>query len=166
MKLFSKVNEYNIMLEKILENKYFSSNVKNLLLSMVYKIENSYEDYYVVKRTRKSKEEFLNELLNTIKENINIIKIAEPNTEDAKILEKHSTLAITNEKNGMILAYPTETALLYAISDIKPKYYYMKNEFIFKNGFQKMLLQGQNKNNLEVLTFSLKFSKKSISDKL
>ncbi|MGN1298697.1 MAG: hypothetical protein ACI4UE_01780 [Candidatus Scatovivens sp.] len=152
MKIFSKVNEYNTLLEKILENKYFSSNVKNLLLSMIYKIENSYSDYYSVKKIRKSKEEFILEIIETIRDYANYIKIAEPNSEDAKILEKNLTLALTNEKNGNILTYPTEMAMLYAISDLKPKYFYINNDFAFKNGIQNMLVFGYNKNNLEVLT--------------
>ena len=42
MRIFSKLNsnEYNNQLEKILENKTFDESVKNLLLSMLYKIEN------------------------------------------------------------------------------------------------------------------------------
>ena len=42
-KILSKLNidikDYNNELEKILENKLFSYDVKNLLLSMLYKIE-------------------------------------------------------------------------------------------------------------------------------
>ena len=42
MIFFSKFNsnEYNNKLEKILDNKTFDEDVKNLLLSMLYKIEN------------------------------------------------------------------------------------------------------------------------------
>mgnify|MGYP001074239484 CR=1 FL=1 len=42
MKLFSKLNsnEYNNQLEAILENKNYNLEVKNLLLSMLYKVEN------------------------------------------------------------------------------------------------------------------------------
>ena len=51
--IFSKINlkDYNNVLEKILENKNFSEDVKNLLLSMFYKIENAYEEYITVKTT-------------------------------------------------------------------------------------------------------------------
>ena len=42
MNIFSKLKDYNSQLEEILDRKYFSSNIKNLLLSMIYKIENSY----------------------------------------------------------------------------------------------------------------------------
>ena len=31
MSLFSKVNDYNLKLEKVLDSKYFSSNIKSLL---------------------------------------------------------------------------------------------------------------------------------------
>ena len=50
MRIFSKLNsnEYNNQLEKILENKTFDESVKNLLLSMLYKIENGYADYSIV----------------------------------------------------------------------------------------------------------------------
>ena len=38
MNIFSKLKDYNSQLEEILDRKYFSSNIKNLLLSMIYKI--------------------------------------------------------------------------------------------------------------------------------
>ena len=51
-KLFSKLNikDYNNQLEKVLENKVYSLNTKNLLLNMFYEIENSYADYEEAKR--------------------------------------------------------------------------------------------------------------------
>lgn len=152
MKIFSKINEYNTMLEKILEKKYFSSNVKNLLLSMIYKIENAYSDYISVKKINISKEEFILDIIETIRDYTNNIEIADPNTQKSEILEKHSVLAITNERTGNILVYPTENAMLYAISDLKPKYFYISSDFVFKSILQKILVFGYNKNNLEILT--------------
>jgi len=55
---FSKFKDYNKELEKILEKKDFSKDVKNLLLSMFYKLEISYNDYFFVKRNCKSKQEY------------------------------------------------------------------------------------------------------------
>ena len=65
MKIFSKItsNEYNNRLEKILDNKPFDENVKNLLLSMLYKIENGYNDYIKVKYNAIQKEEFMEKSL-------------------------------------------------------------------------------------------------------
>ena len=88
MKLFSKVNEYNSLLEEILETKYFSSNVKNLILNMVYKLENSYNDYYKVKRIRKSKEDFLLELIKIIRDYADNIKLVDPNKENSELSKK------------------------------------------------------------------------------
>ena len=65
MKIFSKItsNEYNNRLEKILDNKPFDENVKNLLLSMLYKIENGYNDYCKVKFNATQKDEFMEKIL-------------------------------------------------------------------------------------------------------
>ena len=55
--IFSKINlkDYNNILENILEQKAFTEDVKNLLLSMLYKIENGYQDYQTVKINVNSK---------------------------------------------------------------------------------------------------------------
>lgn len=151
MNIFSKLKDYNSELEEILDRKYFSSSVKNLLLSMIYKIENSYNDYATIKRVVRKKEEFLTELVETISKYCDNVKIVEPDSKGAEILQKNKVLALTNEKERSLLAYPTENALLYAISDIAPKYFYIKNEVIFKKTIQDMLVEGYNTNNLEIL---------------
>ena len=51
--IFSKIStigNYNNELERVLEKKAFSEDVKNLLLNMLYKIENAYPDYEMVKK--------------------------------------------------------------------------------------------------------------------
>ncbi len=55
-RLISKLNikDYNNQLEKILSKKTFSEDTKNLLLNMLYKIENAYDDYNKVKRKYKN----------------------------------------------------------------------------------------------------------------
>ena len=60
-KLFSKLNikDYNNQLEKVLENKVYSLNTKNLLLNMFYEIENSYADYEEAKRQVPLKKDFI-----------------------------------------------------------------------------------------------------------
>ena len=58
-KFISKFNikDYNNQLEKILTKKNFSENTKNLLLTMLYKIENAYNDYNKVTVYTKTKRE-------------------------------------------------------------------------------------------------------------
>lgn len=151
MGLFSKLKDYNSELEKILDNKYFSSSIKSLLLSMIYKLEISYADFKEVKRCVRSKEDFLNEIIEIIRLYCDNIKTVEPDSSQAKMLIRHNVTALTNEKERSILAYPTENAFLYAISDISPKYFYINQNFIFKNLFQNTLVNGYNLNNVEIL---------------
>ena len=53
------IKDYTNSLEKVLERKYFSIDTKNLLLSMLYKIENSYKDYSKTKVEVTEKADFL-----------------------------------------------------------------------------------------------------------
>ena len=151
MGLFSKLKDYNIELEEILDSKYFSSNIKSLLLSMVYKLEVSYEDYLVVKRFVRSKEDFLNELVETIRLYCDNVKTAEPDSDQAKLLVKNNLRALTNERERSILVYPTEIDLLYALSDISPKYFFINDTFAIKELIQQSLVNGYNINNVEIL---------------
>ena len=87
MSLFSKVNDYNLKLEKVLDSKYFSSNIKSLLQSMTYKIENSYKDYKEVKHINKPQENVLEEIVDIINDYCDNIKIVEPESEEAEIIK-------------------------------------------------------------------------------
>lgn len=117
---------------------------------MIYKLEGFYEDYRLVKNIDTTKDEFLNLILDTIKRYCDNIKLIEP--EDAEILKKNNVLAVTNEKERSILCYPREDALLYAIADIMPKYFYISEHFEYKNSLQRTLVNGYNLNTLEILS--------------
>ena len=151
MKIFSKFKDYTEMLEEILDKKYFSGQIKNLLLSMLYKIEISYNDFERVKKVVRDKEEYILELLNIIQKYCDNLKIVKPDSSQANLLEKNKVLAVTNEKERSALVYATEKSLLYAIADIEPKYFYISPKFIFKNTFQRMLVTGSVQNTVEVL---------------
>lgn len=151
MNLFSKLKDYNAELDAILDKKTFSSNIKNLLLNLVYKLEISYKDFEIVKKGVRSKENFLNEIIETIRLYCDNVKTVEPDSNQAKSLKKHCVKALTNAKERSILCYPTEQALLYAISDISPKYFYMESDILLKNRFQNALVNGYIYNNVEIL---------------
>lgn len=152
MGLFSKLKDYNIELEEILEKKYFSSNIKSLLFSMFYKLETSYVDYKEIKRCVRTKEDFLNEMMEVIRLYCDNVKTVEPDSNQAKMLIKNKVNALTNERERSILAYPTEIAFLYAISEISPKYFYINQEFSLKRNLQNALVNGYIQNNMEILT--------------
>ena len=151
MGLFSKLKDYNLELEEILDSKYFSGNIKNLLLNMIYKLEISYNDYSMVKRCVRTKEDFLNEIVETIRLYCDNVKIVEPDSDQSKILKKNKIRALTNERERSILTYPTEIDLLYALSEISPKYFYIDDIFSLKGLIQNSLVNGYNINNVEIL---------------
>lgn len=112
-----KIKDYNKELEEILLNKTFSKTTKNLLSSMLYKIENSYEDYKKTKVEVISKKEFLEELVKIISKDCKEIEIIKPNLEEEnKILNGKKSIAIKEEQK--IITYQNELALLQAIYDL------------------------------------------------
>ncbi len=120
MNIFSKIssNEYNNRLEQILEEKTFDETVKNLLLSMLYKIESGYKDYKIAKINAYSKEEFMEKILYIVKEDCKQIKIVTPKTEASKPLEEIDDVCKIDAKKGEILVYANENDLLYSLEKI------------------------------------------------
>ena len=128
-KLFEKIvkKDYNNELEKVLEKKYFDENVKSILLSILYKIETAYKDYEKVKQDVENKDEFIQNIIDDIRDNCNDIKIIKLNSEESEILGKKTFLVEKNSKR--IICYPIERKLLYCISKIS------KNEKIIKDKY-------------------------------
>ena len=118
-KILSKLNinikDYNNELEKILENKLFSYEVKNLLLSMLYKIENAYKDYETVKVEVPSKKEYIENLLRVIREKCLKILLVKAGTPEAEELEKNNLSYKVDKKNGEIVCFQNELVILTAI---------------------------------------------------
>ena len=104
-KFISKFNikDYNNQLENILAKKTFSEDTKNLLLNMLYKIENAYNDYHRVNIYTKNKKEILEEILNIIEKECETIEI---------VREKKSS-SIKKEKK--IVTYLNDKKMLYEI---------------------------------------------------
>ena len=140
---FSKLKNYNNELEQILEKKEFSSDIKNLLLSMFYKIEISYKDYQKVKRVTKEKNELMEQLIQIIEKDCKKIELVEPNSGKGKVLKKYNLHSISDLAYKKIISYPVESDFLYAIADLERKYYYIPEEhYIESKTFEKMLKMG------------------------
>ena len=97
--------DYNNELEKILEEKQFDENVKSTLLSILYKIEMAYKDYETVKKDIETKEEYISNILDIIKNDCNLIKIIKMDDEQSKI-PNNKTYIINKEKKE-IISYPS-----------------------------------------------------------
>lgn len=108
--------DYNSILEEILEKNAIEENAKNLLQGILYKIEVSYDDYKTVKRINKTEEQYVQEIINSIEKKCKQIKIV--NLSDKTIDEKVKQKLDKNGfciKNGLIISYPIERKLLYAV---------------------------------------------------
>ena len=108
--------DYNNELEMILEKKTFDETAKNLLLSILYKIEASYKDYEKIKRNVMTKEEYIKQFINMIQENCDNITICKMNSKEADILGDKTFLV--DKENKRIICYPIERKLLYCIAKI------------------------------------------------
>lgn len=142
--------DYNNELEKILEEKRFGENVKNTLLGILYKIEASYKDVETVKKDIETKDEYISNLLDIIKNDCNSIKIIKMNDEKNKI-PNNKTYIIDKEKKE-IIAYPIERKVLYAIGKIGKKEKIIKDDyFIINETLSELINVGNNINMVEPL---------------
>lgn len=155
-KILSKLNinfkDYNNELEKILENKLFSYDVKNLLLSMIYKVENAYKDYETVKVDVPSKKEYIENILRIIKEKAIKILIVKSGSEDAKELEEKGISYKIDKNNGEIICFQNEIIILEALLKLDESSFEFEAVYNYiKEPICKMMNQGELESNLEVI---------------
>lgn len=152
-KILSKITpkDYHNELEIILEDKDFSEDVKNLLLSCVYKIEAGYHDYEIIKREVLSKKEYLEEIITIIDKkckSIEIVKEDSPNIED----EEKSRYEIDRLEGKITIWHPNEKMLLYAIYELDDNPIYVDEKYsLIRTSLSELLNKGENMNRLEVL---------------
>ena len=142
--------DYNNKLESVLEKKYFDENVKSILLSILYKIETSYKDYKHVKQDVETKEEFIERIINTIKNECNEIKVVKPFSEESKIIGNRTFLVEKNKKR--IICHNVERKLLYCIAKIGKKEKIISDSyFIINETISNLINTGNNINTVEPL---------------
>ena len=155
-KILSKLNidmkDYNNELEKILENKLFSYSVKNLLLSMLYKIENAYKDYETAKVEALSKKDYIENILRIIREKALKIFLVKSGTPEAEELEKDNVKYKIDRKNGEITCFQNEFVILTALlkldeteKEIKVPYDYIQKPLM------QLINNGEVDSTLEVI---------------
>lgn len=142
--------DYNNKLEAVLEKKYFDENVKSILLSILYKIETSYKDYKHVKQDVETKEEFIERIINTIKDECDEIKVVKPFSEESKIIGNRTFLVEKNKKR--IICHNVERKLLYCIAKIGKKEKIIPDSyFIINETISNLINTGNNINVVEPL---------------
>ena len=139
--LFSKLNikDYNNLLENILEKKSFTENTKNILLSILYKMETAYDDYKKVKVFTRSKKELLEETIEIIQNNCEQIEIVKPEIDkETKLGDKKYII-----EENKIISYPNDKNIFYALNHLNvDKFIINTNYTILKEPMEKLLNQG------------------------
>ena len=150
-KILSKITarDYYNELEKILEDKDFSEDVKNLLLSCVYKIEAGYKDYEIVKRMVEPKKDYLEQILRIIKDKCQKIEIIKQNSLEDLATKKYE---VDKLEGNISLWHPNEITLLYAIYEMDDHPIYFDEKYsLVRISLSELINKGENINNLEVL---------------
>lgn len=140
--------DYNNELEKVLEKKYFDENVKSLLLSILYKIETAYKDYEKVKPDVEEKEDFIQSIIDSIKNNCDDIKVVKLNSKESEMLG-NKTFLVEKEKKR-IICYPIERKLLYCIAKINKNKTIIKEKYhVINKTLSDLINVGNNINTVE-----------------
>ncbi len=157
--------DYNNELEEVLSKKDFEEDAKNLLLDILYKIENSYNDYEEVKVNVLPKERYIQNIINIVKNNCDSIKILkQKGNEDTN--EQDFFIDFEHKK---IECYPIERKLLYAIGKIQKSEDIIKvEEELLNKTLTNLINVGNNINLVEPLRdfngFSWNISVSEIED--
>lgn len=164
MKFFLSSKKYIKKLEKILIRKNFNIEVNNLLLLILNHLIDIYPDYKKIKVNVLDKDVIISNFLKIIEENVDSIEIIKESTFDIKHedlgktgikpiekQEKELIKPIVDEKNKKILTHLSPLYLYTSLMQIQPKYFYIKDEYIFKNNFQNILEEGSILNSIEML---------------
>ena len=144
-KIISRLNikDYNNQLEKILASKDFSEDTKNLLLSMLYNIENAYKDYKTVKASAEPKKDILQKILNLVEFNCNNFTIVEPSEKDKIMADRVSGKIITYLNTKKVLY------LLFLLQNIKIK---VNDKYkILEEPLRRLILEGNAMNYSEII---------------
>ena len=152
--IFSKIQivDYNNVLENVLEGKDFSSDVKNLLLDMFYKIENGYEDYKTIKVNVASKKIFLKKIVEIIQNKCKKIELIKPMSEYSKELEEKKVKYIVNKENGTIKVYHNERMVLEALIALNQNEITLDDKYkLYEKAITGILLTGDVISNSEVI---------------
>ena len=145
-----KIKDYNEELEEILVNKTFSKDAKNLLSSMLYKVENSYEDYKKVKVEVAPKKEFLEEIIKIIQRDCQEIELTKLNSEENPIPEGKKS--IVKKEDQKIITYQNELVLLRAIYELNTNKFVGENsEELKEKSFFSLLNKGEEISKSEII---------------
>ena len=153
-KIFSKLKykDYNNLLEQVLEKKDFSSTGKNLILSVLYKMETNYNDYKTVKRDITAKEEILTNFINLVKEYCNSLIVIKPESKRSSLLSNTDSKYIANLDKKELEVFPNEKYILEGLYSLYNNNAMVNDKYgILKDAIMEIFIHGNSSNNIELL---------------
>lgn len=149
--IFSKFQSNNSKLETVLYRKNFSGDVKNLLLSMLYRLTSSYNDYANIKVNVEDKNKFVENIINII-EKCGSIEIVKPNSEEGKKFIKDGITCKVDTYFKTIKVFQSERDMLYAIFKMNDTKMYLDEKYdLIRISLPEMLNEGRDINNIEII---------------
>ena len=146
-----KFQSKNNKLEDVLSKKNFSGDVKNLLLSMLYNISSSYNDYANIKVNVERKSKFIEDIIDIISQ-CTSIELVKPNTEEG---EKFAKLGITSKVDTYlktIRVFPKELTMLFALFKMNDTKMYLDERYnVIRIALPELLNEGRDINNIEII---------------
>lgn len=153
-KIFSKLKykDYNNLLEQVLEKKDFSSTGKNLILSVLYKMETNYNDYRTVKRDITAKEDIITDFINLVKEYCNSLIVIKPESKRSSLLSNTESKYIANLDKKELEAFPNEKYILEGLYSLYNNNAMLNDKYgILKDAIMEIFVHGNSSNNIELL---------------
>lgn len=147
-----KLKDYDNELEKILEEKGFSGDVKNLLLSMLYKIQTGYEDYETVKRDVISKKQLCENINKMIQETTFDFTILRPNQTSHALKGSKKAEYNINLVTRKMEIYPNEQSALNAIYGVEQQQLQLQKQYeSIKEALSQFFFQGRSMDHIEMI---------------
>ena len=149
--ILSMFQSNNYKLETVLSKKKFSGNVKNLLLSMLYKISTSYNDYANIKINVENKNKYIENIISII-DKCNKIELEKPDTEEGeKLIDSHELCKVDTIANS-IEVFPSERAMLFALFKMNDTKMYLDEKYnVIRIALPELLNEGRDINNIEII---------------
>lgn len=142
-------NDYIYEIEKILEKKGITNEIKSLVMDTLFKIEETYPNYKRIKVDVLEKRDYIREIVVALKKVDNIYIM---NMQEKDILKCVTDTKIEKNSRGYydIQIYHNNLSLLYALQTIINEEYGI-NEQPCSNAFDKILKIGGIYSNIEIL---------------
>ncbi len=150
--IFSKLKykDYNDILEQVLEKKDFPVLGKNLILSILYKMETNYNDYRTVKRDVSEKEKILEDFINIVKNYCDSLTVIKPDSKRRSRLKEKQY--IVNKENKKLEAFANEKNVLKGLYGLYNNENMVNSKYgILADAIKEILEKGNANNNIELL---------------